>query len=212
MLDKTFEELKLTGELPSPTVVGMRILELTRSDDYSAEELGDTIRTDSALTGRILKLANSAANTGVEPATTVTDSIMRLGTRTVRDLSMAFTLVSANGRGSCSSFDYDHYWARSLARAVCAQEISRALSLGKPEETYICALLAEVGVTFRPELSPAASDRSPGPMEEIVAEARRRFVRCYVGMDGLALLLRHPAVLKVAPDFPVMPLAPGGAS
>jgi len=124
----------------------MRILELTRSDDYSAEELGDTIRTDSALTGRILKLANSAANTGVEPATTVTDSIMRLGTRTVRDLSMAFTLVSANGRGSCSSFDYDHYWARSLARAVCAQEISRALSLGKPEETYICALLAEVGM------------------------------------------------------------------
>ena len=83
---------------------------------------------------------------------------------------------------------------------------------GSPRFADLRAALVEVGVAFRPELSPAASDTSPGPMDGIVAEARRRFVRCRVGMDGLALLLHHPAVLKVAPDFPVMPLAPGGAS
>ena len=34
-----FEELILSGNLPSPAGVGMRILQLTRTEDFSAEEL-----------------------------------------------------------------------------------------------------------------------------------------------------------------------------
>ncbi|MCP4199350.1 MAG: hypothetical protein GY762_19570, partial [Proteobacteria bacterium] len=44
---ETFEELKLSGNLPSPAGVGMRILELTRNEDYSAEDMGLAIMADS---------------------------------------------------------------------------------------------------------------------------------------------------------------------
>lgn len=146
MLQTTFEELKLSGNLPSPAGVGMRILTLTRTEDFSAEEMGHAIMTDSSLTGRILKLANSAANGGFEPATTVSEAIMRLGSRTVRDLALAFSLVSERSAGTCKAFDYELYWARSLARAVAAQAFSRISGCGKPEEAYICGLLGEVGM------------------------------------------------------------------
>ena len=60
MINNTFEELKLSGDLPSPSGVGMKILKLTQGEDFSTEEIGQTIMADSALTGRLLKLANSA--------------------------------------------------------------------------------------------------------------------------------------------------------
>lgn len=145
MIKRSFEELLLTGKLPSPAGVGMRILQITRTDDFSANEMGETIRSDSALTGRILKLANGAIFAGSQPATTVNEAIMRLGSRTVRDLSLAFSLVSERRRGGCKTFDFERYWSKSLSRAVCAQALSRAARCGSPQEAYICGLLGEVG-------------------------------------------------------------------
>jgi diguanylate cyclase (GGDEF)-like protein len=142
----TFEELRLSGNLPTPAGIGMRILQLTRTEDYSADEMGQAIMSDSSLTGRILKLANSAARGGREPATTVSEAIMRLGSRSVRDLALAFSLVSERSAGTCKAFDYELYWSRSLARAVAAQTLSRVMGYGKPEEAYICGLLGEIGM------------------------------------------------------------------
>ncbi len=141
-----FEELKSSNDLPSPTGVGMRILELTRTDDFSAEDMGDAIMSDPSLTGRILKLANSADKAGHESVTTVSGAIMRLGSQTVRDLALAFSLVSDRQAGACRPFDYERYWSLSLARAVAAQELARVTGKFRPEEAYICGLLAEVGM------------------------------------------------------------------
>jgi HD-like signal output (HDOD) protein len=55
-----FDELKLTGSLPSPAGVGLRILQLTQSDACDLEEVVRIIQIDPALSGRVIKLANSA--------------------------------------------------------------------------------------------------------------------------------------------------------
>ncbi|MEM8709428.1 MAG: diguanylate cyclase [Planctomycetota bacterium] len=141
-----FEELKSSGELPSPTGVGMKILEITRTDDYSADDMGDAIMSDPSLTGRILRLANNADKAGQEVVTTVSGAIMRLGSSVVRDLALAFSLVSEREAGACRPFDYERYWSLSLGRAVAAQELSRHLNLFRPEEAYICGLLGEIGM------------------------------------------------------------------
>ena len=145
MIQKTFEELRLSGSLPSPSGVGMQILKLTQGDDFSTEEIGQAISADSALTGRLLKLANSAESGSVQPITTIGEATIRLGIRTVRNVALGLSLISANRQGSCTAFDYDRYWAMSLARAVAAQQLSRQLRIGVPAETYILGLLADIG-------------------------------------------------------------------
>ena len=142
---QAFGELKASGHLPTPAGVGMKILQLTRTDDYEVDEMGQAIMTDSSLTGRVLKLANSAAHAKARPATTVSESIMRLGSSTVRDLCLAFSLVSERRSGACSTFDYEGYWSTSLARAVAAQALANRLGGVRPEEAYICGLLNDVG-------------------------------------------------------------------
>ena len=37
MIGKKFDELRLTGALPTPSVVGLRILEITKADDYARQ-------------------------------------------------------------------------------------------------------------------------------------------------------------------------------
>ena len=145
MATQEFKDLLISGKLPTPPGVGMRILELTRTEDFSIAQMGDIIRADSALTGRILKLANSASVSGSQPATTVQESIMRLGSSTVRDLALAFSLVAERRESACRAFDFDRYWSKCLARAVAAQAIGAEVSYSNPQEAYVAGLLGEIG-------------------------------------------------------------------
>ena len=138
-----FEELKSSGALPSPTGVGMKILEITRTDDYSVDEMADAIMSDPSLTGRILQLANNASVAGSESVTTVTGAIMRLGSSTVRTL--ASRLVSEREQ-RLPTLRLRAVWSLSLARGVGAQVLADHTGVAKPEEAYICGLLCEVGM------------------------------------------------------------------
>ena len=145
MIRQTFEELKLTNRLPSPPGVGMRVLEITRGEDFSADDIANAIMADSALTGRLLKIANSAQNGAGQPITTVSEATMRLGVRSVRNVALGLSLISANRSGGCEKFEYERYWSMSLARGVAAQAISRLRGVGSPSEAYVVGLLCEIG-------------------------------------------------------------------
>ena len=64
MQSKKLDELKLTGALPSPSGVGLKILSLTQDEDYAIGDLTETIQLDPALTGRITQACDRAAEAG----------------------------------------------------------------------------------------------------------------------------------------------------
>ncbi len=180
MINNTFEELRLSGDLPSPSGVGMKILELTQGEDFSTEEIGQTIMADSALTGRLLKLANSAQAGALEHIASVEDATVRLGISTVRNVALGLSLISSNRSGKCESFEYDKYWSHSIARAVAAQVLSAHLKIGKPTEAYICALLSEIGYlalasVYPEEYSAVFSQRKSDDTNALVAMERKQF-------------------------------------
>ena len=180
MINNTFEELRLSGDLPSPSGIGMKILRLTQGEDFSTEEIGQTIMADSALTGRLLKLANSAQAGALEHITSVEEATIRLGVSTVRNVALGLSLISANRSGKCQQFDYDKYWSHSIARAVAAQVLSRELRIGKPAEAYICALLSEVGYlalasVYPEEYSSILGRCRRGDANKLVSLERKQF-------------------------------------
>jgi len=179
-MNDTFEQFRLSGKLPSPSGVGMRILKLTQSDDFSTEEIGQAIMADSALTGRLLKLANSAQSGSVRQITTVAEATTRLGISTVRNLALGLSLISENRAGSCDAFDYDRYWATSLARAVAAQVLATQMRVGVPAEMYILGLLSEVGLlalasVYPERFSEHIPDVKGGSPADIAALERKLF-------------------------------------
>ncbi|MBI1383128.1 MAG: diguanylate cyclase [Planctomycetaceae bacterium] len=140
-----FDELKLSGRLPSPSGVGLRLLQLSQAEDVTLDDVVAILATDPTLTGRLLKLANSASSTGVRPATTAKEAALRLGLRTVFAVSLSFSLVASNREGHCPAFDYDAYWSRSLAAASAAQALATLTGELPPSEAFTAALLARIG-------------------------------------------------------------------
>lgn len=201
MLAKRLDELKLTGNLPSPTGVGLAILEQTSRDDYSLGELAKTLQTDPALTGRILKLANSSAKAGAVPVATVADATMRLGVRTVRSIALGFSLVSGNRAGRCAAFDYEAYWSRALACAAAAQMLAERLKTAVPAEAFTCGLLAEIGklalASIHPEIYSRLLEQGKqvDPDEFTVLEARE------LGVDHRELAAAMLADWKLPESF-----------
>ena len=59
-----FNELRLTGNLPSPSAAGLKILTLTSKEDFAYDELIKTMLADPALSGRIIKIAKRSKRTG----------------------------------------------------------------------------------------------------------------------------------------------------
>src|SRR5436190_1469657 len=144
-MDKSFEELRATGALPSPPGVGMEILRISQNENCSVDELAKVIQSDPAITGRLLQVANSALAGGTRPCTTMKEATMRLGLRSVRSVALGFSLVSAHRNGQCTSFDYGVFWSQSLARAVAAHVLSARFRIGVPAEVFVSALLSDLG-------------------------------------------------------------------
>jgi DNA-binding response OmpR family regulator/HD-like signal output (HDOD) protein len=145
MIRKEFDELKDSGSLPSPSGVGLTILNITQRDDWAVDDLVGTISADPALTGRIIKLANSVALGSAERISTLNDAALRLGVRAISNQALGFSLVAGNRSGKCEAFDYTRFWSESLARAVAARYVSKETRRSVPAEAFTCALLSRVG-------------------------------------------------------------------
>ena len=54
------EKFKKSGRLPSPKGVALQLLGMTRDDQVNIDDLVRLVKADPALTGRIIKFANSS--------------------------------------------------------------------------------------------------------------------------------------------------------
>ncbi len=142
---KRFDELKATGQLPSPTGVALKILKMAQEEGVGLAEIARVVKGDPALAGRLLQLVNSAYYAGARPITAVSDAVTRLGVAAVWQVALGFSVVSGYRRGVCRYFEYERFWSKSLATAVAAQVMSRDSKLGQPEEAFTCGLLSQIG-------------------------------------------------------------------
>ncbi len=138
-------ELKASGNLPSPTGIALTILEMARDPLVSTDELATVLQGDPALTGQVLKYANSADSGSRVHVIALRDALMRLGLAQVRQLCLSFSILANARSGPCAAFDYERYWTRSLAMAVSCQSISRLVRSLNPDEGFTCGLLSHIG-------------------------------------------------------------------
>jgi HD-like signal output (HDOD) protein len=110
--------------VPPPTGVALAIIRLTESDKATTAEIARVLQTDPALSGRILKLANTPSAGRTHPASSVREAVTYLGSRMVRNVALGFSLVSQCGQGACRDFDYGGFWSRSLAMGLAAQAVA----------------------------------------------------------------------------------------
>ncbi|MBT0963546.1 GGDEF domain-containing response regulator [Denitromonas iodatirespirans] len=142
---RTFEQIKASGDLPSPKGSALAIIRLTRQDDVSLAELTRVIKTDPAFVGRLIKAANGATVGGRRKIASVQDALTVLGLPAVRNMALGFSLLSSLRSGACKAFDYDAYWSGALLTAVALQAVAQRIRTVPPDEMFCLGLLSRIG-------------------------------------------------------------------
>jgi two-component system, cell cycle response regulator len=140
-----FEQLKASGDLPSPKGVALAIMRMTLQEEVSIHDLANFIRTDPAFVGRLVKSANGIVGYGHRPVVSVHDALTILGMPAVRNMALGFSLLTHYHNGGCEGFDYKRFWSSSLLRAVGMQAITMRTRVTAPDEAYCLGLLSRVG-------------------------------------------------------------------
>ena len=138
------EQLKLSGQLPSPRGIALAILEISQRENATLGEIARVVQTDPALSGRLIKLANTASHIA-RPVASVQEAVVRQGMATVRQLALGFSLVDQYRNGACEAFDYQGYWSHSLLMALGMQALGMRVRVAAADELFVCGLLAQVG-------------------------------------------------------------------
>lgn len=121
------------------------IVSLSEDDDTSIATLAQAALRDTALTAKLLRLANSTYyNPGRNAISTVSRAVLVLGFDVVRSICLSIALLDSLGSGEQRD-EVTRVLARSLHAAIQARHIAQDRGDDSPEEVFIAALLYRLG-------------------------------------------------------------------
>ena len=111
----------------------------------SSKYLADILSEDTALTARILRLANSSFFSFPGKVTTVTQAVTVIGTRQLRDIVLASSIVGVFKDIPEELIDMKSFWRHSIACGVTARVISTLRRETNIETAFVSGLLHDIG-------------------------------------------------------------------
>ena len=142
----TIEELvKGVQDLVPLPKAYIRIQELVNDPDSSLDDVTKVIVNDTALTSRILRIANSAYMALASKVDTVPHAVQVLGLNQVHDLALAGAAVGSLTKIKTPTLNIGDFWRRSVYCAVVARIICKQQKLGSPERLFVSGLLHDTG-------------------------------------------------------------------
>jgi putative nucleotidyltransferase with HDIG domain len=103
------------------------------------------IGEDQGLTARLLRTVNSAFYSFPRPIDTVTQAVTVVGTRQVRDLALATSVMSMFDDVPAELIDLPSFWHHSLACGTIARVIASHRREDNVERYFVAGLLHDIG-------------------------------------------------------------------
>lgn len=133
-------------EFPLFAHTARNIASLSANDEASVNELAQVILGDSAMTARVLRMANSAYyNPSNQRINTVSRAIVLLGFDVVRSIALSISLIDTVLTGGRHDEALGEL-VKSFHAAIQAKEFSSVRKAPNTEEIFIAALLNRLGV------------------------------------------------------------------
>jgi diguanylate cyclase (GGDEF)-like protein len=195
MTEEIFARLQAGNRLPSPPGAALRVLELAAREDSPITEIADVIGADPALSSRILRFANSPMAGIGRAVGSIQQAVTMLGLRSVKMLSLGFSLVSDRTAGQCAGFSFGRFWRGSLACATFSRKLAHLDREVAPEEAFSAGLLANIG---RLALAVGAAEqyarimsRADAPLKEQIEAERKAFGTTHMELGARLLESWH---------------------
>lgn len=141
MLTRLVERARRLYSLPT---VAREVLELTSKPHLDLLALKTCLERDPALTGRVLRVVNSAFYGLPSQVVDLQQALGLLGVRTIKMLVLGFSLPPQLLAGLDAAV-LERFWRRSLIRALLARELGRHVAPRADDEAFVAGLLQGLG-------------------------------------------------------------------
>jgi HD-like signal output (HDOD) protein len=148
---KPKEALQLLEEdenLPVLPQLFYQIVDASSNPDTPVPELAKLILEDQVLTGRVLRIANSAYYAMPQKISTVTRAVMVLGFMTLKNFITAVTVVETLSTDQFKGRMFEKFWIHALACGLGAKFFAERLRSDHREEAMIAGLIHDCGKLF----------------------------------------------------------------
>ncbi len=144
--EKLQQLVQAVRDLPALPEVVVRVMRLAEDPRTDAQSIARVIATDQAMAARVLKLANSAFYGLPRRVSTLSEAVVILGFRTIKNLAIAASTFELLNREVAGYWlQRGELWRHSLACAIGAQLIARRVRLPVSEEAFVAGLLHDIG-------------------------------------------------------------------
>ncbi|MGO9512942.1 MAG: HDOD domain-containing protein [Steroidobacteraceae bacterium] len=138
--------LRSLVNFPSPPGVATHIIELARDPDIEMGKVAKALSMDSALSTKILRIANSPLYAQRRKSENLRQALVVLGLNATLTLALSFSLVKSLRTGKANGISYPYYWRRALIAATAARALGDAMHQSMAEEIFLAGLLQDVGI------------------------------------------------------------------
>lgn len=132
--------------LVTPPTVCVKMYDLVRSDNATARDIGELVALDPNLTGRLLKIVNSAYFGFSSSIDTIDRAVTAIGVRDLYNLVLAITAVRSFSGLRSGLVSMDTFWRHSVMCALLARELAKSFGVANPERFFVTGLLHDIGV------------------------------------------------------------------
>jgi diguanylate cyclase (GGDEF)-like protein len=138
--------LRSLVNFPSPSGVATHIIELARDPDIEMSQVAKALSMDSALSAKVLRIANSPLYAQRRKSETLRQALVVLGLNATLTLALSFSLVKSLRAGKANGLSYALYWRRALLAATAARALADVMHHSMAEEIFLAGLLQDVGM------------------------------------------------------------------
>ncbi|MFH0919533.1 MAG: HDOD domain-containing protein [Fibrobacterota bacterium] len=133
-----------------------RILKIADDIKSGAPELARVIKTDSAMTTTILKVANSVLFASRDrKISDIREAVVRIGFRETKNIALSMMVMKImDSKEKTAGYNRVDFWYHSLAVAVLSEKFARHAGMTNTEEAFVAGLLHDFGILLLDEFFP----------------------------------------------------------
>jgi len=148
--------------LPSVPALYTKLLEQLESPDGRSSTVANIVASDTAMTAKMLQLANSAFFGIRRRIVTPEDAVLYLGFDTLKALALTVKVFSEFGGSASSRFSISSLAEHSIVTGTLARKLAKAIHLSDQaiEDSFMAGLLHDVGKLLLVDALPEKYDQA----------------------------------------------------
>ena len=136
-------------QIPSLPAIVSRLITVVNSSESSAEDVAELIEKDTAITSKVLRLANSAFYGIPRSVSSVQSAVVILGFNTLKSIVLSASVLNLfSSNKTTQAFDRTRFWKHSIVCALAAKTIAQSM-LGRigidPQSAFCAGIMHDVG-------------------------------------------------------------------